>query len=289
MRTFLYREESEKIMNAVYSFFIAITMYSKIPMPTVEWTKERMRYVMCFFPVVGILQGIFLGAWFYVSLEVLNLSALTTALAGTGIPLLVTGGIHMDGFLDTMDALHSYGDRKKKLEILKDPHIGAFALISMAVYMLLYVAVIYEYTLLLEHCGRGMLSVLLMFIFVMERAFSGLSVVSFRPAREDGLAAGFAKASEKKREKAALVLWILVCPGILLFAGSRGLVGAGTMGVALTVVHILVFGWYYRMSKKEFGGVTGDLAGCFLQVCELCCFAAAVVLLKSGIAGGVWY
>ena len=44
----------------------------------------------------------------------------------------------MDGFLDTMDAIHSYGDRSRKLEILKDPHLGAFAVISFGVYMMLY-------------------------------------------------------------------------------------------------------------------------------------------------------
>ena len=44
-------------MNGLYSCIIAISMYSKIPMPNVEWTEERMRYVMCFFPLVGIVQG----------------------------------------------------------------------------------------------------------------------------------------------------------------------------------------------------------------------------------------
>lgn len=42
------------------------------------------------------------------------------------MPLLVTGGIHIDGFSDTMDALSSHAERQKKLEIMDDPHIGAF-------------------------------------------------------------------------------------------------------------------------------------------------------------------
>ena len=44
-------------MNVWYSFLIAFAMYSRIPVPTVEWTKERMRYVMCFFPFVGLAEG----------------------------------------------------------------------------------------------------------------------------------------------------------------------------------------------------------------------------------------
>ena len=85
-------------MNGLYSCIIAISMYSKIPMPNVEWTEERMRYVMCFFPLVGIVQGAALGLWLHLALDVLNLSVGAAALTGAAIPLLVTGGIHMDGF-----------------------------------------------------------------------------------------------------------------------------------------------------------------------------------------------
>ena len=82
---------------------------------------------MCFFPLVGVVTGI---------LEVILGNALlvytscgTLFFAGvmTLLPVLVNGGIHMDGFLDTMDALNSYGSREKKLEILKDSRTGAFA------------------------------------------------------------------------------------------------------------------------------------------------------------------
>ena len=59
------------------------------------------------------------------------------AFVGLAIILLVTGGIHMDGYMDTMDALHSYGSREKKLEILKDSHIGAFAVIMTVLYVLI--------------------------------------------------------------------------------------------------------------------------------------------------------
>ncbi len=52
-------------MNGLYSCIIAISMYSKIPMPNVEWSEDRMRYVMCFFPLVGIVQGAALGLWLH--------------------------------------------------------------------------------------------------------------------------------------------------------------------------------------------------------------------------------
>lgn len=171
-------------MNLAGSFIIAFSMYSRIPMPQVEWTKERMRYALCFFPLIGVCIGA--AFWIFWSLaDRLGTGTIFTTLAGTALPLLITGGIHMDGFLDTTDARSSFGDREKKLGILKDPHTGAFALIGCGVYLLLYAAALSELT------GSGRL--LYTGSFVLTRALSGLSVVLFPMAREDGLAATFSR------------------------------------------------------------------------------------------------
>ena len=277
-------------MNGLYSCIIAVSMYSKIPMPNVEWTGERMRYVMCFFPLVGLAQGAVLGLWLHLALDVLNLSAAVSALVGAAVPLLVTGGIHMDGFLDTMDAVHSYGDRSRKLEILKDPHLGAFAVISFGVYMMLYLGVFHEYLSLVlreEMADRYFLYAVPCLVFVMERAFSGLSVVTFPQAKKQGLAAGFGGAAKKKTDSLVLLLWMLICLVTGAAAARMGCRGAVVLAVVLLMTHLAVFIWYYRMSVKQFGGVTGDLAGCFLQVCELAGLTAATVLFKAGLMGGM--
>ena len=262
-----------------------------IPMPAVEWTEERMRHVMCFFPFVGLAQGGVLGLWFYLGLDVFALNPLTAALITAAIPLLVTGGIHMDGFMDTMDAIHSYGEREKKLEILKDPHLGAFAVISLAVYLLLYLGVVNEYVQYLSGCEgdfRFLLYVMPGLVFVMERAFSGLSVVTFPSAKKDGLAAGFARTAQKRTDRIVLAVWLVICLAVAAALGWRagGLAGAAVLSLGLGLGQLLVFWWYYRMSLKEFGGITGDLAGCFLQVCELAGLAVLAALLKTGILGG---
>lgn len=277
-------------MNGLYSCIIAVSMYSKVPMPTVEWTRERMRYVMCFFPLVGLIEGAALWLFLVMALDVMRLSSATAALIGAAVPILVTGGIHLDGFLDTCDALHSYADRSRKLEILKDPHLGAFAVISFGVYMMLYIGVFHEYlamALLAGETSRRFLYMTPVLVFVMERAFSGLSVVAFPQARKKGLAAGFSGADRKKTDLAVLVLWILCCLGAGAAAGSMGFKGAGILAGVLLAVYTAAFIWYYRMSLRQFGGVTGDLAGCFLQVCELAGLGAAAVLLRAGWMGGM--
>ena len=84
----------------------------------------------------------------------------------------------MDGFLDVSDARSSYGEPEKKLEILKDPHVGAFAVIKGSMYLFLYLAVFSELPVSrLPAMGA---------VFVITRAMSGLSVVLFPKARKEG-------------------------------------------------------------------------------------------------------
>ena len=82
--------------NLMGSLVIACSMYSRIPMPKVQWTKERMKYVMCFFPLIGLVIGICLWAWGQIA-GVLGLGLLSYCLGGTLLPLGITGGIHMPG------------------------------------------------------------------------------------------------------------------------------------------------------------------------------------------------
>ena len=130
-------------MNLIGSFVIAFSMYSRIPMPRMDWTEERMRYALCFFPLIGAVIGAVEIATFALC-EILGAGVLFRTCLLTAVPLLITGGIHMDGYLDVTDARHSYGEREKKLAILKDPHTGAFAIIGLGLYLLLYAGAVSE-------------------------------------------------------------------------------------------------------------------------------------------------
>ena len=219
------------------SLIIAIAMYSKIPMPQAEWNEKNMRYAMCFFPVVGVVIGAAEFAAGYALLHWLHCKPLLFSVAMTLIPVLITGGIHLDGFADTVDAMSSYAERERRLEILKDPHTGAFAIIGLCCYFLANVGIwseIGEKKLLVACC-----------IFAFSRAMSGLAVVSFKAAKNSGL-----------------LLWAVLTAFILLKISPAAGTAALAMGIAIYV-------YYYLFSRKYFGGTTGDLAGYFLQLCEL--------------------
>ena len=270
MRYSNFSSERRSYVSLLRSFCIAFGLYSKIPMPKFEWNPKDMRYTMCFFPLISIPIALLVLLWFYFC-QWLHIHSFLFACVITAIPVLVTGGIHLDGYCDTVDALSSRQPREKKLEILKDPHLGAFAVIYTFAYMLLYAGASCEFAARAEGSAR-LLPVLFM---TMERAFSGLSVLSFPSAKKDGLAASFAQAAEKKTDRMGMMLWPLATGAVSwLLGGLSWLLAAAVFFVLL----LILFVWFYRWSKKQFGGITGDLAGFYLQAGELVCLIAALVL-----------
>lgn len=256
--------------------WIALSMYSRLPAPKTEWTEDGMKYALCFFPVVGLIEGVlFVGAWQLC--QWLSVGTLFQAAVLTALPVLVTGGIHMDGFLDTMDALSSWQPRERKLEILKDSHTGAFAVIGGSLYVLLYAGGVSEIRQFSAAClvGGG---------FVLSRILSALSLCYFKNAKKEGLAYAFMSAAHKRVTRTVLSAELAVTVGGLAVAGGAvavpgslavpsGGLAAGMAGAAPVLAMLgaagAAWGYYWRMSSRQFGGITGDLAGFFLQVCEL--------------------
>lgn len=249
------------------SLIIAFAMYSKIPMPKADWTEKNMRYAFCWFPLIGLVIGLAEVAVF----RLLLFWQAGTVLKGavlTAVPLLITGGIHLDGFMDTVDARSSYGDREKKLAILKDSHVGAFAVMGCGLYLLLSAGAWSELN------WRGMQ--VMTWAFVLERAMSGLAAVNFRGARSDGMLTAFREPARKRFVTVILVIAAIVSSVIMAVFWLPG-------AIACTVAALVIFAVYYRMSMKEFGGITGDLAGWFLQTCEI---VMLLVLVGLGYIAG---
>lgn len=250
-------------MHIIKSFVIAFSIYSKIPVPQFAWKEEDMKYMLCFFPWIGAVIGICLYVWngLCSRLAIGNVCYATVAAA---IPLIITGGFHVDGFMDTMDAFHSYQPKEKKLEILKDSHIGAFAVIMLAVYGLIYLGAVSEVQqreLIRIVCGG----------FFLARCLSGIGVVSLPSAKKEGMLYLFASNSQKNRVKASLYLQMLLCILFMLMQSLNG-------GLVLVLAAFGSFGYYKYRTQKEFGGITGDTAGYFILLCEGSMLVAAAIL-----------
>lgn len=235
------------------SFIISFSIYSKIPVPQLEWKDQDMKYVLCFFPWVGVVIGILTMLWGMLCNN-LSIGKVLYATVGAAIPLLVTGGFHVDGFMDSMDAFHSYQSRERKLEILKDSHIGAFSVIQLVFYYLVYVGAYSEISSLraLAVVSTG---------FFLSRTLCGIGVVTFKNAKKDGLLFLFSSKAHEKIVKISLYVQLILCFGVIVTMSLWA-------GMAVIAGTLLTFGYYRYRCYKEFGGITGDTSGYFVTLCE---------------------
>ncbi|MDO5783004.1 MAG: adenosylcobinamide-GDP ribazoletransferase [Eubacteriales bacterium] len=246
----------------------AFAMFSKIPVPMVDWNKENMKYMMCFFPFVGAVIGVL--TWLtgcvlgnHVKLEPFFLTVLLTV-----IPVVVTGGIHVDGLLDTSDALSSWQERTRRLEILKDSHAGAFAVITACIYFILWLGAWSQ----LQNNPKGIC--IMSMGYMMSRCLSGIGVITFPKAKSDGTVAEFSRNASEITARNILMVMFVILVALMLWVSP-------VMGVLAVLSALLVFWWYHHMAMKYFGGTTGDLSGFFLCICEV------VMALVLALAGAV--
>ncbi len=237
------------------SFKIAFAMFSKIPMPQADWSKENMKYMFCFFPFIGAVIGAFslLAAktgWYFG----IGNGFLTVILVL--IPVVITGGIHVDGLLDTSDALSSWRDREKRLEILKDSHAGAFAVITACAYFMAFYG---GYSQINDNWKALCIMAL---GFCISRCLSGLGVLSLPKANASGTVAEFSRKAEDRPVRITLIVY-------LIFLLAADVYIQPIWGISAFITALLVFVFYRYKAMKYFGGTTGDLAGYFLCLCEV--------------------
>ncbi len=247
-------------MATLKSFCIALSTFSAIPVPQFEPDENSLARSLCFLPVVGLIIAAAEFLWLKLCwLTAFNL-ILRSAVA-VAIPLIVTGGIHMDGFCDTVDAICSHQDPERSLEIMKDSRAGAFAVIFCGLYLLLNFGLASEASeVVLPYCT----------VFVMSRAVAVLSVAGYENARDGGMLAKFQKADQQKFLRVTAWCWIVLCG----FAMDFYDVWAGSSAMLACIVT-----WYayHLTATRRFGGITGDTSGFFIQILELAMLAGIVL------------
>ena len=247
-------------------YFIGLQFLTRISLVKQDnWTEEDFGQSVKFFPLIGATLGVVYAAFAYVLTVMLpaygiNMPAHFTAALMLILPVLFTGGIHCDGFMDTMDAMASWQTRERRLQILKDSHTGAFAVIGCAGYLL---------------ASAGLYSELnsiwpMLCVFVLSRSLSAFALNHLPKANPGGMLSGFADAAKKRAVDIACGIYIAVCAVLLIIFWNW-------MGLAVLIAAGIWLLYYCHFAMKNFGGVTGDLAGWFVQVMELACLAVLVL------------
>lgn len=257
------------------SLIMSFSLFSKVPVPQIDWEAGNMRYVMCSFPLVGAVEGGLLAGWCLLAAW-LGLGELGVGVGLTLIPVAYTGGIHLDGFCDVVDALSSHSEPESKRTILKDPHVGAFAVIGVAGYLLLYVAIASE---LVPALANGPELALVCLSPVLSRCLSGIATLAFPKSLGGGMLSTFSESADTRHALSVLFGMFMAC-AISMVALD---VLRGAVMVAISLMCLVVL---WSISTHEFGGMSGDLAGWFLELTELAALCGLMVisrLLSMGV------
>ena len=239
------------------AFTMCQSMFCAIPFPGNRWDEKARDKMLLFLPVVGLEMGAIWAALAWLC-GFLELPVLIKGLILAVYPYLVAGFIHLDGYMDVTDAVKSCRSLERRREILKDSHVGAFAVIGVVLLMLAQFAC---FASVPEEADYR----ILLFVPAVSRCGSSLAVTVLKPMNTSQYAA------QKKPGSHVVVLVVMtavfVAAGFLL-CGKYGFVLPGCLAG---------YGLALRKAYKSLEGMNGDISGYALTLGELC--AAAVLAI----------
>ena len=229
------------------------------------WTEQSFGESVKYFPAVGAVLGIFcaaiVGAVNFFTAESLPLF---TGAIGFASLIILTGGIHCDGLMDSADGLFSGREREKILEIMKDSRAGAFMILVAAV----EISTLAE----LARLSTFWLCAAIYSAPIIGRLMMVITIGAFPYARAAGMGKAFAKFTTRRTILFAAGEAILfLFP--LIFISEIFLISAAAASFAALIVTIK----FACFSTEKIGGVTGDIYGAITTLTEL--FALITFLL----------
>lgn len=234
-------------------FLMAVSMFTIIPLPHNIWDDEGGKHIMKFYPVVGLIVG-FIWYGVYKVLQLLGASTMITAAIIMIVPFILTGMLHLDGFMDVCDALLSRRSKEEKLRILKDSHTGAFAVIALAMLFTVNFAAVYT----VVDMKTNLLG--LIFIPIISRSLIGYLLLSKEAMKGSSLGAFF-KQGTGVVDRALLMMALIVATfTAIVFVNVK----VGIMVSVMIVTALLLV----DNCCREFDGISGDTAGFGLVMAE---------------------
>lgn len=214
---------------------------------------------LAWFPVVGAVIGALLGLVWWASSKAWPAGVVATIVVAAD--LAVTGMLHFDGLLDSADGLLPHLTRDRRLEVMRDSSVGAFAMAAGAVVILLRWSAI---------AGMKPSLLLLIGIWVISRAAMGVCAVVMPYARPDGGIASSFLAGPGAKSAGAV-------GGVVGLAGGLACLLAWRVGPGLAVVGAQLFAALVvaAFAKHRIGGFTGDVLGAMGIISETVALAVA--------------
>ncbi|WP_141433265.1 adenosylcobinamide-GDP ribazoletransferase [Bacillus sp. 03113] len=245
----------------IKGLIINFQFFTSIPIPiSISMDKNNVNGAIKTFPVLGFIQGIIYSFVFYVFIHWTPFSLLTAVFSVWLTMIILTGGIHLDGWIDTSDAFFAYQDKEKRLEIMKDPRTGAFGVLSVIVLLASKFFFVYEIGIQVEKQSYFFM----MMIPILSKSIMGILLVRVQGAKSDGLGAYFKKSANKNVFKIYPLYGVFI---LILSAwmSVNALIGASILILAAMILYLIIA----RKAVKWFGGITGDVIGAAVEGTEL--------------------
>ena len=218
--------------------------------------------------VIGAVEYGWLKLTYY-----LNISYIVFTLIALVIPIIVTGGFHVDGYMDCCDAIFSRRDLAERQRILKDSAVGAFAAIGLAVLLLIQAAAMYEITVRPEFFPALALAPMLSRMMSAEAVWNNRPLATSQYNRQ-----AENPKSRKPLEVAMVLLAVAVIVAFYFFFDIDGFFTVLSdfdtiLAVALVVHFIACYG-----ARKNLGGMSGDISGFAITLSEAAAIITAAIL-----------
>ena len=241
----------------LHAFLMCQSMFCSIPTPQI-WDEKAKDKMLLFLPIVGLEIGAIWAALAWLC-RFLQLPALVTGLILCAYPYIVTGFIHLDGYMDVTDAVKSWRSLERRREILKDSHVGSFAVIGIVLLLIAQFA-------LFASAPEAANDLVLIFVPAVSRCCSSLAVTGLKPMSTSQY------AEQKKPKSHIVVLMVMLCAFV-----AAGFLLCGKYGFALAGC-LIGYGLALRRGYKSLDGMNGDISGYALTIGELCAVAVYALI-----------
>ena len=241
----------------LHAFAMCQSMFCAIPAPQL-WNEQAKDKMLLFLPMVGLEIGALWAvlAWLC---SLLNLPVFVAGLILCAYPYIVTGFLHLDGFMDVTDAVKSWRDLERRREILKDSHVGSFAVIGIVLLVLA------QFALFASVSAEADVRILI-FIPAVSRCCSSLAVTGLKPISTSQY------ADQKKPKVHLIILAVLLCSFLV-----AGFLLCGKYGFALAGC-LIGYGFALLRAYRSLDGMNGDVSGYALTIGELCAVAVYALI-----------
>ena len=241
-----------------HAFAMCQSMFCAIPFPGNLWDEKARDKMLLFLPIVGLEMGALWTALAWLC-YFLQLPVLVKGLILAVFPYLVAGFIHLDGYMDVTDAVKSCRSLERRREILKDSHVGAFAVIGIVLLVIAQFAC-------MASVPEGADYRILLFVPAVSRCGSSLAVTVLKPMNTSQ----YADQKKPKSHVAVLAaMTVIFVAGGFLLCGKYGFVLLGCLAGYSAAL---------RKAYRSLDGMNGDISGYCLTLGELCAVAVLAIL-----------